>query len=70
MKGKFNKARVNHYQLLEIISTLFADGNPGGIKAALDKLGICGNNLRLPLVKVNKSVNYKLSVLIDELLSS
>ncbi len=70
MKGKFNKAKVNHFRLLEIMNTLFADGNPGGVKAALDKLGICGNNLRLPLVKVNKSVNYKLSVLIDELLSS
>lgn len=65
LKGKFNKARVNHYRLLDIMNTLFADGNPGGIKAALDKLGFCGNILRLPLVKVNKSVNYKLGVLID-----
>jgi 4-hydroxy-tetrahydrodipicolinate synthase len=66
IRGKFNKARVNHYKLLEIMNTLFADGNPGGVKAALDKLGLCGNNLRLPLVKVNKSVNFKLSTLIDE----
>ncbi|RLD50293.1 MAG: 4-hydroxy-tetrahydrodipicolinate synthase [Bacteroidetes bacterium] len=66
IKGKFTKARINHYRLLDIMNTLFADGNPGGIKAALDKLGLCGNNLRLPLVKVNKSVNYKLGVLIDE----
>jgi 4-hydroxy-tetrahydrodipicolinate synthase len=66
MRGKFNKARLIHYKLLDIMNTLFADGNPGGVKAALDKLGLCGNNLRLPLVKVNKSVNFKLSTLIDE----
>ncbi len=66
MRGKFNKARAKHYKLLDIMNTFFADGNPGGVKAALDKLGLCGNNLRLPLVKVNKSVNIKLSTLIDE----
>lgn len=68
MRGKFKKARLIHYKLLDIMNTLFADGNPGGVKAALDKLGLCGNTLRLPLVKVNKSVNFKLSTLIDEFL--
>jgi len=67
LKGKYTKARFGHYKLLDFMNTLFADGNPGGIKAALEKLGLCGNNLRLPLVKVNKSVNYKLGVLIEEL---
>ena len=30
------------------INTLLAEGNPGGIKAALNILGLIGNNLRLP----------------------
>lgn len=66
LSGKYNKARLYHYQLIEIIDALFADGNPAGIKAALEVLGICKNNLRLPLVKVNKSVYNKIKTLIEE----
>ncbi len=67
MKGDFTGARKNHYQLYEIINTLFADGNPSGIKAALDIMEICKNNVRLPLVKVNKSVYNQLKQLIEDI---
>jgi len=53
--GDYDKARALHFELLEVMEALFEDGNPGGIKAALDVLGLAGNNLRLPLVKVNKA---------------
>jgi len=66
MKGKLKSARKIHYSLLEIINTLFADGNPAGIKAALDILGLLNNNLRLPLVKVNKAVYNQLNTLISD----
>ena len=66
MKGKLKSARRLHYSLLEIINTLFADGNPAGIKAALDILGLLNNNLRLPLVKVNKAVYNQLNTLISD----
>lgn len=65
MKGDFVAARKNHYQLLNIINSLFADGNPSGIKAALDIMGFCKNNVRLPLVKVNKGVYNQLKQLIE-----
>ena len=54
-RGDYKKARTLHFELLEVMEALFEDGNPGGIKAALDVLGLVGNNLRLPLVKVNKA---------------
>ncbi len=57
LENDFQTARDVHYQLSDIMDVLFADGNPAGVKAALDELGIIKNNLRLPLVKVNKSVN-------------
>ena len=66
MDGDFAGARKIHYRLYEIINTLFADGNPSGIKAALDIMEICKNNLRLPLAKVNKGVYNQLKQLIDE----
>jgi len=55
-QGKFRKAREIHYKLLEINNLLFEDGSPAGIKAALKILGLCSNNLRLPLVRVNEKV--------------
>ncbi len=66
IKGNFKIARDKHYKLTEIIDSLFSDGNPAGIKAALEILGLCSNNLRLPLVKVNKSVYIHLKALIQE----
>lgn len=66
LKGKFDQASILHYNLLEIIDNLFIDGSPGGIKAVLNMMGKCENNLRLPLVKVNKKVQNQLQVLVDE----
>ena len=66
LKGKFVDARQIHFQLISIINALFEDGSPGGIKAALQIIGLCENNLRLPVVKVNKSIYIKLTNLISE----
>lgn len=67
LKGDFIKARAIHYQLTGIIESLFADGNPSGIKAALTILGIVKNNLRLPVVKVNQTIYKQLESQILEL---
>jgi 4-hydroxy-tetrahydrodipicolinate synthase len=36
------------------MKAIFMDGNPGGVKYVLKKLGICDNQFRLPVVPVNK----------------
>lgn len=66
LSGDFSKARNIHYRLFEITNQLFADGNPGGIKAALKIMGICDDTLRLPLVNVKKEVYQKLEKLVKE----
>lgn len=48
------------YQMLDIINALFAEGNPAGIKALMEHLGLLSNNLRLPMVKVSRSLNADL----------
>ena len=65
LKGEFQKARPLHYALLPVIKQLFADGNPAGVKAALEIKGIIKNNLRLPLVKANKAVYFALNKLLQ-----
>lgn len=55
MKGDLETARVEHFKLLEFMSAIFAEGNPGGIKEALAVLGLCEKHLRLPLVNVGEA---------------
>ena len=65
LKGKFNKARVIHFSLLEFTNAMFMDGSPSGIKAAMEIIGLCKSNVRLPLVKVNKTVHSIISEQIE-----
>lgn len=70
LKGKLDEARLLHYALLPMIEALFADGSPGGVKAALDYMKIVPNNLRLPVVKVNKATQNLIQGLVNELKES
>lgn len=58
--NKFPEARQLHYKLLNIINSLFAEGNPAGVKAFLTLQGMIHNNLRLPLVPVSKDLQTKI----------
>jgi 4-hydroxy-tetrahydrodipicolinate synthase len=60
LKNDYETARKLHYKMLEGIGLLFAEGNPGGIKAVLSEMGICENNLRLPLVPISKNTHEKI----------
>lgn len=53
--GSVDQAREIHYQLVDLIPLLFKEGNPGGIKALLEMLGIMENEVRLPLAPVSKA---------------
>lgn len=55
LDGDFKNAKHLHYKLLPLMKAIFMDGNPGGVKYALNKLGICQNEFRLPVVPVNKT---------------
>lgn len=50
MKGNTEKARQYNEMLIDIHQWLYKDGSPSGIKAAMNILGLCENELRLPLV--------------------
>lgn len=67
IKSKFNEAQDIHYSLLDITDQLFADGNPGGVKYLLSKLGICESTVRLPLVEPKQEVKSKIDALIKTL---
>lgn len=60
MSSRWDKAEETQNNLSLLISHLFEDGNPAGVKALLSKIGICENILRLPLVPVCENVERKL----------
>lgn len=67
LDGNFTEARLLHYRVLELTNTLFLEGNPCGVKEALQHLGICSNTLRLPLVNVSAETSLKLKKEIENL---
>lgn len=54
-------AQKDHYKVFDIINMLFEEGNPGGAKAALQILGICGADVRLPLWPISDNLYNRLS---------
>ena len=65
--GNVAAAQVGHYAMLRFTQQLFAEGNPGGIKAALAHLGIVQNQLRLPLWPVSDALRGALAESVQQL---
>ena len=66
LKSNYKSAREIQLRYLEMIELLFIDGNPSGIKAILSIMNICQNNLRLPLVPVNRTIYTRIQKAIEE----
>lgn len=60
LNGDFETARKFHYDLLPVTKLLFAEGNPGGVKIALEELGWMKPFMRLPLVQVSEGLKAKI----------
>lgn len=60
LNGDFETARKLHYDLLPVTKLLFAEGNPGGVKIALEELGWMKPFMRLPLVPVSDGLKAKI----------
>ncbi|MEM9052733.1 MAG: 4-hydroxy-tetrahydrodipicolinate synthase [Bacteroidota bacterium] len=60
LDGDYEAARKEQFKMSAFISEIFAEGNPGGIKTALEQLGICEIHLRLPLYPVSETQKQKI----------
>jgi len=56
-EGDFAKAKELHLQLLDVHPWLYVEGNPTGIKAALEIEGFCNREVRTPLAELSDA-NY------------
>ena len=67
LANNYQAARTTQYAMLGLFEALFVEGNPSGIKAALNILGLSQNVLRLPLVPVSKKTYDQLESLIQKM---
>jgi len=55
-----------HYKIAPAIDFIFAEGNPAGIKAVFNKMGVCGDYVRLPLVGISDDLQLKIDSFVDD----
>ncbi|MBQ0023021.1 MAG: 4-hydroxy-tetrahydrodipicolinate synthase [Prevotellaceae bacterium] len=67
LNGDYSNALTIHHKFTELFKLLFVDGNPAGVKAMLNAMGLIENELRLPLVPSRISTMEKISAIIKEL---
>jgi 4-hydroxy-tetrahydrodipicolinate synthase len=56
LAGDFAASRKEHYDLLHVTKLFFTEGNPGGVKIALEENGWMEPHMRLPLVQVSEGL--------------
>lgn len=67
LEGDYERSRAIHHRFTELFSLLFVDGNPAGVKSALNAMGYIENELRLPLVPTRITTYEKIRTIIDGL---
>ncbi|MFL0354433.1 4-hydroxy-tetrahydrodipicolinate synthase [Xanthomarina sp. GH4-25] len=60
LEGNAKEAFKLHYELLDMIGLIFSENNPAGIKTVLDKINLCNDTVRLPLVVATDSLKTKI----------
>ena len=67
LEGNFKEAMELQKKYLKLTNALFSQVNPIPVKAALHKMGLCQNQLRLPLVPLEKQYEDILVARMEEL---
>ena len=61
IEGSVKEAYQMQNKILDLIRSIYDEGNPTGIKVLMSALGLCENYLRLPLVPASKDLYDKLN---------
>ena len=65
LSGNQEIANQLHNKLYDFYVPLYAEGNPVGVKACLELLGICKSHVRLPLVEASDVIKNELKILMN-----
>ena len=64
LDGDFLKARTMLGSFLAIDPLLYEEGNPVGVKKILELKGICGSDVRLPLMKATDELGERMAIVL------
>jgi len=67
LSGNYEAARDLHFNILPFIELIFREGNPTGVKALMELMGIVSCNLRLPLIPATAGLTRDLEKLLPTL---
>lgn len=67
LQGDYANALTIHHKFAELFKLLFVDGNPAGVKAMLNAMGMIQNKLRLPLVPTRITTFEAMRRILNEL---
>lgn len=65
LDGDIEGANQLQYKVMDSIDYIFEECNPSGIKAMLQQLNICSNQVRLPLVEASYDLQQKINNFVD-----
>ncbi|MBL7849027.1 MAG: 4-hydroxy-tetrahydrodipicolinate synthase [Cyclobacteriaceae bacterium] len=63
--GDYAKAHKELFKLLEINGPMYEESNPVGVKQLLHEMGVCGSNVRLPLVQASEQLVRKIRTIVQ-----
>lgn len=69
-RGDYNKSRELQIKALPLIFALFCETNPAPVKYAMHRLGLCENELRLPLMNVSEESQEKIDAALEAIKDS
>lgn len=67
LERQVDQAYQIHYQLMQGINLIFQEGNPSGIKAVFEHLGLAESAVRLPLVEASAQLKTQLKTFMKTL---
>jgi 4-hydroxy-tetrahydrodipicolinate synthase len=66
LEGDFRAALPLHERMLPLIRAMFLETNPAPVKAAMEMMGLCSQELRLPLVTVTEATRIKVRQALEQ----
>jgi 4-hydroxy-tetrahydrodipicolinate synthase len=63
--GNYKRALELQDRLMPIHDALFVESNPGPVKYAAEKLGLCGGETRLPLAPISDATRKRVDAAIE-----
>ena len=67
LEGNTKEAHALHYLLQDGMNLIFEEGNPAGIKALIEIIGLSGAEVRLPLIVASPELKKKIGLFLHSL---